>query len=68
MNLITDSEAYYEVKADPGDNNRHSSTISTNENSKIKSLASFDHTYSLAVGTNKGNIRIIQIERMPGKS
>lgn len=56
MNITTDSEAVYEIKSDQSE-----------EKVKINSIAAFENTYSIAIGTNKGQVRIHHIERMPGK-
>lgn len=52
MNVTTCSEASIDVQAGRG-------------KARISSICSFDRTYTAVVGTNKGQIKIYQLERMP---
>lgn len=56
MNIITEAEAVYELKTD-----------SNAEKVKITTLTCLENTYTAVIGTNKGKIKGIQIERMPSK-
>lgn len=55
-NITCESEGVYEVSSD-----------NSEEKVRINSLAAFENTYTIAVATNRGQIRIFQIERMKGK-
>ena len=50
MNVTTGSEAAFEIGSDQSE-----------EKAKINSIAAFESTYTIAVGTNKGQIRISHI-------
>ena len=57
MNVTAGSEAVFEIGSDQ-----------LEEKAKINSIAAFESTYTIAVGTNRGQIRISHIERMPSKA
>jgi WD40 repeat protein len=58
MNIVTDSDAVYEIREDNNSDQRL----------KISCLSSFDRTYTAVVGTSKGIIKGFQLEKLNGKS